>query len=410
MNNTEINSQQTPITQRSYNSVVSTTMFPKKEQAIILNASGDLQLIDYVKTIGTIIGPQNITFASKMSNGRYCLYLKNKQLVDNVTDQYKTIKIKNYDVGIRKLISPAKRIILSNVCPSIPHATIENKLKSIGIKLASPVNFLRASIQDEEYKHILSFRRQVYSTCSPSEELSLPSSIIVEHEETEYRIFLSLDEVKCFLCSQTGHTATKCTNKPIETTNPPTNTGELNQNHKRPATSSTTDTEKNEVEQPTETNLEAEPKIFTDTELPKASHSMDNKFVQPLSAKHTPKRKKTLSENYRELPTNYDSSLLEPAREHIEQHKELFPLNFQEFRSLMQNVKGSADTLSTVNSYTPDTSNLINMIRSVVPFLKDKSTKSSCTKLANKLARLTKHMGGYSHSEESDSMSSSQEY
>ncbi|KAG5900223.1 hypothetical protein JTB14_008105 [Gonioctena quinquepunctata] len=58
--------------------------FPKKNQAIVLHAEDNLKLFDYVKAIGDIIGAKHITFASKISNNRICIYLSCPNDVDEL--------------------------------------------------------------------------------------------------------------------------------------------------------------------------------------------------------------------------------------------------------------------------------------------------------------------------------------
>lgn len=38
----------------------------------------------------------------------------------------------------------------------------------------------------------------------------MPSSILINFDQTDYRIFLSDDTVMCYLCKQTGHTSNYC--------------------------------------------------------------------------------------------------------------------------------------------------------------------------------------------------------
>ena len=105
---------------RQYSQVTKTPSFPKKERAIFLNVNDTLKLNDYVIAIGNIIQAKNILFASRISNNRICIYLSTVEYVDTITQQT-SIKITGLDIGLRRLITPAKRLILSNVCPSIPH-------------------------------------------------------------------------------------------------------------------------------------------------------------------------------------------------------------------------------------------------------------------------------------------------
>ena len=90
--------------------------FPKKEQAIVLAANDELKLTDYVLAVGELVQPnKNVIFASRMSNSRICIYLSDESLVDKIVSKNTTIKINDVEVNLRRLINPAKRIILSNV-------------------------------------------------------------------------------------------------------------------------------------------------------------------------------------------------------------------------------------------------------------------------------------------------------
>jgi hypothetical protein len=120
--------------------------FPKKDQAIILSVDDNLKLGDYVTSISEIVEPKNITFASRISNNRVCIYLSSSQLAESLARQHKTIVIKGIDISIRRLITPSKRIILSSVCPSIPHNMLEQLIRQIANWFAATLHcFLPSS-------------------------------------------------------------------------------------------------------------------------------------------------------------------------------------------------------------------------------------------------------------------------
>lgn len=75
--------------------------------------------------------------------------------------------------------------------------------------MVSPITTLRPGLQDNDYTHVESFRRQVYVT-PPQEDYVLLSSIVITYEDTYFRIFLIFDDMKCFVYKQAGYTATKC--------------------------------------------------------------------------------------------------------------------------------------------------------------------------------------------------------
>jgi hypothetical protein len=196
--------------------------FPKKDQAIIFDIENEeIQLKDYIIEIGKIIKPENIIFVSKISKKRMCIFLSTKDLTNKLIQDNENIVVQGQNIKLRKLYNPDKRIILANVYPNIPHETIIEALKENNITPTSPISFLRAGLHIEGLTHILSFRRQMY--ISPDDENKMPSSILINFENANYRIFLSNDELTCFLCKKIGHTSNNCPKadelKPTETIN-----------------------------------------------------------------------------------------------------------------------------------------------------------------------------------------------
>lgn len=110
--------------------------------------------------------------------------------------------------SLRPLITSNKRIILSNVCPVIPYEIIEKELIKIRIKSTSQISFLRAGLSEPGFSHILSFRRQVF--VKPEDVDKLPASLNIFHEDTNYWIYLSGDNISCYLCKKEAHLAKNC--------------------------------------------------------------------------------------------------------------------------------------------------------------------------------------------------------
>ncbi|VVC43967.1 Hypothetical protein CINCED_3A000951 [Cinara cedri] len=124
---------------------------PSREQALVFNS------ID-----GKIVSPKNIIFISRISNNRFCVFLSSKQILDNLIQITQSININDHTIPICRLLNPAKRFIISNVCPSIPNQAIIDALKNIDILPISQINHLKAGINIEEYEHIMNFRRQLF--------------------------------------------------------------------------------------------------------------------------------------------------------------------------------------------------------------------------------------------------------
>lgn len=396
--------------------------FPKKDQAILINFIEDLKLSEYVISIGNIVGPKNILFASRISNNRICIYLSDIKYVDEVINHDK-IEIRGNEVHIRRLISPAKRIIISNVCPSIPHYILEQVFSDMGFKLVSPVSFLRANIQDNQYSHVLSFRRQVF--IHPDNRVTLPSTTIINHDDTNYRIFFSYDELICFTCKLPGHIASSCPNQPntmqitppnatqitpkdniaeeqstnsdianenfitLETTNEllmdPTTT--VNRATKRAASST--------ISTPLENIMADDNNPFPDTEKD-LFLTPTNK--NPTEKKQTKKLKKSdSSENLFSL-----SEMLSPLKQIIEEANPPYVLTYDQLYDFFENVHGNSDPLGISLTYTEDTQSLLYMIGKLYRKLSHRNIKSRFTRIRNKIREQLRSPEDTGHYSDSD--------
>ena len=146
----------------SYAGVAQLDKYPKRDQGLVIDCLGSLNLTDYTYAVGDIVEPENILYSTRISNNRVCLYLKSSKLVDELTDKFEYLQIGEFKVTIRPLVLKQKRIIFSNVAPTIPDFVIENIMDELKIKRLSPVITLKASLakdrEKERYNHILSSR------------------------------------------------------------------------------------------------------------------------------------------------------------------------------------------------------------------------------------------------------------
>lgn len=419
----DTNNQTVPQNPRQYSQVVQTNMFPKREQAIVLNVNENLQLIDYITAVGNLCEPKNILFASRISNGRICIYLSSIKLVEDLVNTHETIQIDNYNIGIRRLISPAKRLLLSNVVPSIPHYILENSIKSLGYKTTSPVSFLRIGTRNPLFSHVLSFRRQVYVL--PNEEVELPSSIEVTYEDVTYRIFLTFDVISCFLCKDTGHTANQCpqqnpkdntedmeisnevtaiidnqsnTNKqkqlseqsPVQNKNSPIlDISSAQSQDQNPPTIDITNPFQSQNQSPLELGTKrpaspSAPSTASADEQNTKHLELTNEtvFRKPKSA---PKKlKKSTSEENINI-----SDLLNPVEQHITEKTPPYVLTHTQLVDLFENLPGS-EPISLIKSYTEDLPALLDMLHKIYPLLAQKSIKNRNTRLQKKIKEYLK--------------------
>ncbi|KAJ3652704.1 hypothetical protein Zmor_018646 [Zophobas morio] len=345
-------------------------LFPGKDQAIVLSAIKDVKLTEYVVAIGDIVTSKNVIFASRMSNDRICIYLSHKSYVDQIVSEYSTIKVNGTEVNVRRLLNPAKRIIFSNVCPSIPHSIIEEVVKQLGFVSVSPMSFLRASIQNDEYKHVLSFRRQIY--VQPNELIDLPSSLVIKYDETNYRIFMSYDNI-CFKCRLTGHLANDCPG--AITASSPNDTGITNIIIESPSNGSQTATSP-EVG----TKRHTQDDSLTEQnplDLSLGSHAENTQQEQPT------KRIKPSDSTESLTPV---SDLLHPAKQVLENAQ--YPLNFEQTVEFLEKATGEVDLLKLAHKYTTDVQGIIDMLFDIFPIVQHKSIKNRCKKIQKRLKKI----------------------
>ena len=215
-----------PSAQTQHNSYAqATNPLPTKKQAILLPVDEETPLIDYFVAIGRKIGPSNIISASKISKQRICIYLLNEATADLFIRDHKNIIVNGKQIVARKLIAPAKKLVLSNIHPYLPNNKILQALRNHDLKPVSNIHNLHVGLttstlskdKSELYSHITSFRRGVY--IEPNEEIVIPDSLLINHDNEYHRIFINEKETEqsCFICKNTGHTSASC---PIGATDP----------------------------------------------------------------------------------------------------------------------------------------------------------------------------------------------
>lgn len=187
--------------------------YPKDDQGIVFNAIRDYRLRDYLVAIKDPIGgPQNVIAISKVSGNRIVLFLKNAEIADAFIGEQGGFTMNEDFIECRKLKAPTKKIIFSNVSPTIPNEILQQYITNeLSIKILSGISILRVNPVDQIFGHVISFRRQIY-TSSDVNVNTLPGSFELTHEDRTHRIFITFDEFSCFKCRSKGHRAEDCPN------------------------------------------------------------------------------------------------------------------------------------------------------------------------------------------------------
>lgn len=394
----QVNSKQSA----SYANTVKSDMFPTKSQAIVIDSVDGAPIKEYIQSIGNLIGPANIKFVSRISMSRVCMYLSSESIVNKLTGEPTNIKIGNNDLLIRPLETKYKRIIISNVCPIIPHFVLENKLKEIGVRIGSKINFLKAGISDAGYSHILSFRRQIY--IHPEDLKIIPESLKIEYDGTTYWVYLSSDTMICFICKTKGHPAKHCpSNKvnndmldscsqendvvdicdDIETEHEPSSRLDVQENRPilsdyppLPDKSKVSDefiTVKGPKRPLSVTTTSSENTILGDTGNISSDDSSDGRDIS---------LKKT-SRKHKKAKTNSDlmDSQLSPIKPILTGKDNPYILDYLQLKCLLDSFQNSPNIIPVTLEYTSNTQEIIRLLKDTYPLLNDRSIKIKFTKL-----------------------------
>lgn len=388
---------------KSYATVTSNNSFPKKDQAVVVESLEGVTLKEYILTLTTLVNPSAIRFISRIANSRICIYFDSKKTADELLD--KQIKIQGKTITILPLITRNKRIVLSNVCPVIPHNVIEDILfKELNIKIKSPITFMKVGISEPGFSHILSFRRQFY--IAPEDVKSLPDSFQVNYEDTNYWLYVTTDALKCFTCNNMGHLAKHCQQNKTESSQPTelektysTKSPLINKEILTPSlsfdiqdNSHTTTKEKGIKRLHSPTTTESTTIDFLPPTKPKDSDYNVVEYETDTSCSNysmesTEETKDTTNKKKKKKIKTKDSRNEEEIWDEIRKEvteKELLPLNIDQFISLLDTIQGKHNIKDLIDEYTKNYKGLIEMCNRLHPKL-NRSLKNRCSRLIKKL-------------------------
>ncbi|KAK9891857.1 hypothetical protein WA026_017345 [Henosepilachna vigintioctopunctata] len=182
---------------------------------------------------------------------------------------------------------------------------------------------------DPEYFYVMSCRRHVYVN---SEDLvNIPDSLSVDFEDSQYRIFLSVDNVACFKCKETGHKASKCPLKTI--------TVEISNLVQESMTSETSESQSISHQNINEAENHKSKRTISETLTPSPDiDTAEKTFVIPNKASKKQKAEK-LVDKIRSL-----NDLFSPTKEFINSSK--FVLTYDQLLNFFDNSQRSNDLLS----------------------------------------------------------------
>lgn len=77
--------------------------------------------------------------------------------------------------------------------------------------------------------------------------------------------------------------------------------------------------------------------------------------------------------------------MIAPVKEVLDTSPQKFIMNYMQFKSFMENVKGNPNVPEVAFAYTNDIQTLSNMIKTICTKLTDRRIKNRCTRITKKL-------------------------
>lgn len=183
---------------------------PRKEEAIIIEAQENLNLLDYATTVSQLTN-QQIKFIGKLSRNRIRMFLSSEQAAINFTTKHPAIEIKGYRLKTRPYINSAKKLYISGACPSIPNEYLTQCLETMDIQVIAPMQHIKAFNTDDDHL-INTHLDKRFILFKPNHEKTIPNSVIILYDDIEHMVYLEIENNLCRKCKLSGHSAAKCPN------------------------------------------------------------------------------------------------------------------------------------------------------------------------------------------------------
>lgn len=348
-----------------------------RDLGIVMTDFSELTIADYIIAVGTIIGGRNVLTASKVGKQRVCLHLYSKDLVESFTSAHEFIEIKGKKVFIRPLISSHKRIIFSNVSPSIPNRFLEKILDSLNVNRSSPITRMKVSVSMPGYQHIESHRRQVYVKVDDMHKI--PGIIQLKHHNIDFYIYARPDVMRCFKCKKNGHKASNCTT-------PEQNISNADITQESFPDLPNTQTKTPDLE-PTEVNTFKRPLSSSNSSsdagiITQGSSKQKTNKIKPDKPVQSAKKKKN-DKDYEDKMAKIEAAFTPCTSLFTEMNNS--PCSLAEFVQCYKNTYGNSNVFSELQKISSSKQVIINLIDKIHPEIDVSSIKAKLTKIKNKL-------------------------
>ena len=380
----------------TYSQVAQSVQHPTRNQAIVIDSIEDIPVHEYITTVAKITSSLNIRYVSKISQRRVCFYMDSIETANLLVG--KKVNIRTYELEIRPLMSKSQRIIISNVHPIIPNELLLEEIKKLNIRPMSQITNIRAGKNEPGFSHILSFRRQLY--INPEDIVKLTPSLKVSYDNTTWWIYLSEKKVSCYICKEEGHVAKFCQNVSQDMSEQTEETENLT-NEQNAAAIVNNSLENSSAKKSQETaaiSTEAEhfklprmdstllrnkrpPPVPTSSESSRNSNIINDKENKIVNTSKKPKTLLKVIPTYEEVACE-----LEPAKDHIAQNFEKYPLNFEEIVNFLIAAYDNLNIPEVALTFTSNLTSLTEMLRNIRELIIVPSLKSRIYRIIKKLS------------------------
>ncbi|KAK4877486.1 hypothetical protein RN001_009992 [Aquatica leii] len=255
----------------------------------------------------------------------------------------------------------------------------------------------KSGLDNTEYAHIYSFRRFTYVTME--ENIDIPNSRLINIEGDNYRIFLQIDESKCYKCGKEDHLAAKCTQTtkiPTEQTLnlQPKETVQFKGNKR---TFSTTHTDSS----PDIIDITNQNQIVFETQklnpIVQNNEKTLETFKQPKKIVTTKRIKATKKPKQNSDTEDAVENMLSPIKQYLS-NQENFEFTFSEFQSFYNKIVTSPHPLEVAVSFMPNIDKLIDILKDLYPLLTHQKIKYRFTRIINVIRKTRNRDSEYNSS------------
>lgn len=175
-----------------------------RRHAVKLIPTVNCSVEEAVLAVGEVVGYDSVKSASRM-NGAIIIFLVKVPKVNELVES--VVVIHDTFTPALPLVSPAKKVTISNAPPFIKNETLAKELSRYG-QLVSPIKTVSLGCKSVLLKHVC-HRRQVFMILKDNAgELNL--SFTFKIEGFNYMVFASSESMKCFGCGGEGHLIRSC--------------------------------------------------------------------------------------------------------------------------------------------------------------------------------------------------------